>query len=324
MIIITGGAGFVGSNIARALNNMGNTDIIIVDNITDEKIKNLNNLQFKDYIQKDDYYKMLEHGELGASKIEAVIHQGACTDTMEVNGNYMIKNNFNFSKSLLKNTVSKSVKFIYASSGAVYGLGKVGFYEKEQCEQPVNLYGLSKLMFDNYIRQNSIFEQNKTLIAGLRYFNVFGPGEYHKRNKGMASIILQLYDQIMETGSCYLFGKTKSYDAGEQQRDFIYIDDVVDVVLHFVFELKNLSRYSGIYNCGTEVATSFNRIAELIIEYLKGGTIDYVDFPRKLEGKYQEYTKANITNLRLRAEYTKYFTAIDVAVRNYINYLKNE
>ncbi len=311
MIIVTGGAGFIGSNIVHALNKRGETEIIIVDNLgSDEKYKNLIGLKFEDYIQYDDFLMNIDFFD----DAEVIFHEGACSDTMNYDVNYMLKMNYEYSKALLGFCIERDIDFIYASSAATYGGGVNGFREIDKCEDALNPYAFSKLLFDRYVRQNLERADNK--IIGLRYFNVFGQQENHKGR--MASIVYQMYNQIKNGGVIKLFKGTDGYDDGEQRRDFVYVGDVVKVNLWF---MENDAE-NGIYNCGTGHATSFNEVAGAVIEALGTGEIEYVDFPAELNGKYQSFTQADKKNL-IRAGYDGGFTPIKNAVREYCDFLDN-
>ena len=230
MIIVTGGAGFIGSNIVKELNRKGRNDILIVDDLKDgENYKNLRGLHFIDYRHKDDFLESIEDDEFGGSDIDAVFHEGACSDTMEYDVNYMMKVNYEYSKTLLHFCLLHRVPFLYASSASTYGAGRHGFTENDAAEDALNPYAYSKLAFDRYVRQ--VMRESRSTIVGLRYFNVFGPQEQHKGK--MASIFYQLYRQLKETGEARLFRGTDGFDDGEQRRDFIYVKDVVKVNFWF-------------------------------------------------------------------------------------------
>ena len=247
MIIVTGGAGFIGSNLVHALNQRGHKDILIVDDLKDgENYKNLRGLHFIDYQQKDDFLHLIEENDFDGTDIDAIFHEGACSDTMEYDVNYMMKVNYSYSKALLHFAMGARIPFFYASSASTYGGGKHGFTEGDRCEDALNPYAFSKLAFDRYVRQ--VIPEARSPIVGLKYFNVYGPQEHHKGK--MASIFYQLYHQIMETGEARLFRGTDGLADGEQRRDFVYVGDVVRVNLHF-FENGG---ESGVYNCGTGIA----------------------------------------------------------------------
>lgn len=313
MIIVTGGAGFVGSNLVHELNLRGHQNILIVDNMGDgNKFKNLVPLKFQDYMDKADFIENMRQGYFDRQEIQGVFHIGACSDTMEYNGNYMMKNNYEYSKELLHFCLKKKVSFIYASSASVYGNGENGFTENPQCEGALNVYAFSKMQFDRYVRQ--ILPQANSQVVGLRFFNVFGPQEMHKGR--MASIAYQLYHQIHDAGVAKLFAGTQGYGDGEQLRDFIYVKDVVKVNLFF----WKHSDKKGIFNCGTGKARSFNDVANSIIKAKGKGRIEYIPFPEGLKGKYQSFTEADTTSL-LEAGYDGGFMELEDAIADYCRYL---
>ena len=311
MIIVTGGAGFIGSNIVRALNERGRDDIVIVDNLgKSEKYKNLIGLKFFDYIHRDDFLNLIMNDDIIA---DVIFHDGACSDTMEYDVNYMVKTNYEYSKAIFEYCANDGIDFIYASSASTYGGGQNGFTENETCENALNPYAFSKLIFDNYVRQN--LSEIESKVIGLRYFNVFGPQEFHKGR--MASIAYQMYKQIKNDGVIKLFKGTDGYEDGEQRRDFIYVKDVAKVNLWcWENEISN-----GIYNCGTGNATTFNAVAQAVISALGTGKIEYIDFPETLKGKYQSFTQADTRKL-LRAGYDGGFTNINDAVKEYCQFLE--
>lgn len=313
MIIVTGGAGFIGSNIVKALNERGRSDILIVDNLgKGEKYKNLIGLKFYDYVHREDFLKSVIEGEFDDFNIEVIFHEGACSDTMEYDVNYMIKTNYEYSKTIFNFCADNEVDLIYASSASTYGNGDNGFTENETCENALNPYAFSKLLFDRYVRQNLDEIDNK--VIGLRYFNVFGPQEFHKGR--MASIAYQMYKQIKETGVIKLFKGTDGYKDGEQRRDFIFVKDVAKVNLWcWENDIEN-----GVYNCGTGTATTFNAVAQAVISALGKGKIEYIDFPETLQGKYQSFTQADTRKL-LSAGYDGGFTNINDAVKQYCQFL---
>ena len=315
MIIVTGGAGFIGSNIVKELNNRGRTDILIVDNLGEsDKYKNLIGLHFMDYCHKSEFiYDLTEEDKFNNSNIEAIFHEGACSDTMEYDVNYMMQNNYDYSKSLLKYCIGRRIPFIYASSASTYGDGHNGFREGDECESALNPYAFSKLLFDRYVRQ--IMNDVHSKIIGLKYFNVYGPQEIHKGK--MASIFYQIYNQIKDTGCTKLFKGTNGYADGEQRRDFIYVKDVVKVNLWCLEnDIKN-----GIYNCGTGQAHTFNESAQAVIDSVGSGKIEYRDFPEILVGKYQNYTQSDNSKL-IAAGYKGGFTDFKQAVNEYCQLLK--
>lgn len=310
MIIVTGGAGFIGSNIVRALNERGRTDILIVDDLGGgDKFKNLIGLRFIDYQHKDDFLKSFD----GLQNVEAVFHEGACSDTMEYDVNFMMRTNYDYSKELFKVCVRKQVPFIYASSASVYGNGKRGFREEEACECPLNPYAFSKLMFDRYVRQFA--DKLKSKVIGLRYFNVYGQQEAHKGK--MASIFHQIYKRMKLGGGPRLFKGTDGYGDGEQKRDFVYVKDVAKINL---WCLDNPIA-NGVYNCGTGHAHTFNDAGKAMIESMHSKLkITYCDFPDDLRGKYQSFTEADMTKLKA-AGYKDGFTNFVIAVEEYCRFL---
>lgn len=311
MIIVTGGAGFVGSNLVKGLNERGIDNILVVDNMANvEKFKNLLGLKFSDYRDKEEFLKDVENNRLG--NVEAIFHQGACSDTMEYNGKYMMANNYEYSKKMLHWCLPRKVPFIYASSASVYGSGQHGFREDPVCEGALNVYAFSKLMFDRHVR--TILPKADSQVVGLRYFNVYGPQEHHKQK--MASVAYHLYNQMKETGKVKLFKGIDGYGDGEQKRDFVYVKDVVKVNLFFY---DNPDK-KGVFNCGTGMANPFNAIAQAIVKHFGKGEIEYIDFPEVLKGKYQSFTQADHGQLKA-VGYDIPFTPIEEAVAEYCRIL---
>ncbi len=314
MIIVTGGAGFIGSNIVQALNARGRTDILVVDDLTDgTKFANIADAQLADYMDKAEFQQRLEAGDDFGGAIEAVLHQGACSTTTEWDGRYMMENNFRYSKVLLHWCLERSIPFIYASSAATYGGGTV-FNEDPQYERPLNVYGYSKVLFDQYVRR--ILPSAQSQIAGFRYFNVYGPREQHKGS--MASVAFHLNNQLLAEGKVKLFEGCDGYGDGEQRRDFVYVGDVVDVNLWF---LDN-SKVSGIYNVGTGRSQSFNDVAKGVLKAHDSGELCYVPFPDKLKGRYQSFTEADLSRLRA-AGYEGAFLTVEQGVERYMEWLKD-
>ena len=305
MIIVTGGAGFIGSNIVKELNNRGRMDILIVDDLKDgQNYKNLRGLKFIDYQHKDDFLQSIENDDFDGTDIDAVFHEGACSDTMEYDVNYMMRVNYEYSKSLLHFCLQHRIPFMYASSASTYGSGKNGFREGDECEDALNPYAFSKLAFDRYVRQ--VMPEAHSQIVGLKYFNVY-----------------QLYNQIKETGKARRFRgwgdrAGKPVADGEQRRDFVYVKDVVNVNIWF-WEHK---APSGIYNCGTGQAHSYNEVAKAVIAAIGTGEIAYREFPEILKGKYQNFTESDPAKL-LAAGYDEGFHNMNEAVKEYVDFLEN-
>lgn len=289
MIIITGGAGFIGSNLALALNQRGIDDILIVDDLTmGQKCINLASVKIADYMDIEQFREEILSNTNTLGDIQAIFHLGACSDTTQWDGKYMMDNNFQYSKDLYLFAQTHAIAFIYASSASVYGDGTQGFSETIECEKPLNVYAYSKWVFDQWVRRQSASSQ----VVGLRYFNVYGPHEGHKKH--MASVAWHLIGQYQRGEKIKLFGAYDGYEAGEQQRDFIYVDDAVKINLWFL----DHPHISGIFNCGTGQAQSFNDIAYGIQAVYGDAEIDYIPFPDKLKNAYQSYTQANISQLR--------------------------
>ena len=311
MIIVTGGAGFIGSNIVKGLNERGREDILIVDNLTNMvKFKNIQGLKALDYMDKMDFLAAIKAGKFADKQINVIFHEGACSDTMEYNGKYMMQNNFEYTKTLMHFALEHKIQFLYASSASTYGSGEHGFTEKTECEEALNVYAFSKLFFDNYARR--YFGKTESQIVGLRYFNVYGPQENHKGK--MASMVMQMFNQWNKEGKVKLFEGYAGYGPGEQTRDFIYVKDVVRVNFFF----WDHPELSGVYNCGTGHAHQFNDLARGVLNYFGApeSKLEYVPFPEVLRGKYQSYTQADATKL-LAAGYTGGFTPLEKAVAEY-------
>jgi ADP-L-glycero-D-manno-heptose 6-epimerase len=307
-MVVTGAAGFIGSNLIEGLNARGITDIIAVDDLTEgDKFRNLADLQIADYVDADDFYERFAQGAYG--QVEAVFHEGACSDTMEPNGKFMMDNNYTLSCGLFQACQAQGTRLLYASSAATYG-GSETFRESPEFEKPLNVYGYSKLLFDQRMRRElgPRFENACTQVAGFRYFNVYGPREQHKGR--MASVAFHQFNQFSKEGKVKLFGEYGGYGPGGQMRDFVSVADVVAVNLWFLDHPEK----SGLFNLGTGRAQPFNDVALAVIntlQQIKGQTtpvsleqavgldlLDYVDFPSALVGKYQSYTQADLSALR--------------------------
>ena len=313
MIIVTGGAGFIGSNLVKELNRQGRDDILIVDDLKDgQNYKNLRGLKFLDYRYKDDFLESVENDDFDGTDVDAIFHEGACSDTMEYDVNYLMSVNYEYSKAMLHYCLEHRIPFLYASSASTYGAGANGFTEGDDCEDALNPYAYSKLAFDRYVRQ--ILPEAHSRVVGLRYFNVYGPQEQHKGK--MASIFYQLYNQIKEDGTARLFEGYDGYGPGEQRRDFIYVKDVVKVNLWFWREKGP----NGIFNCGTGTAHTYNEAAQAVIDALGMGAIEYRAFPEVLKGKYQSFTEADTARL-LAAGYDGGFYDMRDAVKEYCDFL---
>ena len=315
MIIVTGGAGFIGSNIVKSLNEKGYSDILVVDNLSNgKKFRNIADCEIADYIDKDDFLEMVISEKGLPDRIEAIFHQGACSTTTEWDGRYMMKNNFEYSKIVLHFAIKRGIPFIYASSAATYG-GSRAFQEGSQFEKPLNVYGYSKLLFDQYVRR--ILPKTKSLVVGLRYFNVYGPREQHKGS--MASVAYHLNNQLLESGKVKLFAGSDGYNDGEQRRDFIYVGDVVKTNL-WLFENQPKS---GIFNLGTGRSQTFNDVANAVINWHQKGEIEYIPFPEHLKGSYQSYTQAEMASLE-NAGYKEPFLDVETGVSLYLDWLSRE
>lgn len=311
MIIVTGAAGFIGSNIVAGLNARGRDDIIVVDDMTEgRKCVNLSDLDFCDYYEYDDFLARIDAGdELG--DIDAVFHQGACSSTTEWDGRYVMARNFHYSKALHRYCTARGVPLIYASSASVYGHGPE-FSETRACENPLNMYAFSKFAFDQYVRAQA--QQITSQVAGLRYFNVYGPREQHKG--GMASVAWHFSNQIADGEECRLFAGCDGYADGEQQRDFVYVGDCVAVNL-WLFDNPGVS---GVFNCGTGRSQSFNDVADAVIDWHGRGDKRYIEFPEHLVGRYQSHTRADMRKLR-EAGYDAPFATVEQGVKCYLDWL---
>ena len=324
--IVTGAAGFIGANLVKALNARGITRIVAVDDLTQgDRFANLVDCHIDDYLDKDEFIAALDRGVFNGT-VTALMHQGACSDTTESNGRYMTQNNYRYSRQLLDFCVAQKTPFIYASSAAIYG-DLTTFRESLESEKPLNVYGYSKHLFDQFVRRT--LPHIHSQVVGLRYFNVYGPREQHKGR--MASVAFHFFNQYQNNGKVRLFEGSGGYADGQQQRDFVSVEDVVNVNLYF---LDNPLK-TGIYNCGTGAAQSFNDVAVAAINACRKargegalalaamqaqGLVEYIPFPQDLKGKYQSYTQADLTGLRA-AGYAKKFLSVEQGVTRYIEAL---
>lgn len=327
MYIVTGGAGFIGANIVKGLNARGERDILVVDDLSSgDKFRNLVDCEISDYVDKDLFLQWLEQGKL--PNAAAVFHEGACSDTMEPDGRYMMNNNYEYSKTLLAWCQAQRVPLLYASSASVYGAGRV-FEERREHEMPLNVYGYSKFQFDQFVRR--VLPEATAPIVGFRYFNVYGPREQHKGR--MASVAFHFFNQMREHGRVRLFQGSDGYADGEQRRDFVYIDDVVKVNFHFL----DRPDQSGIFNLGTGQAQSFNEVAVAVVNAVdtlnnaavgprtletlqQEKIIEYIPMPVALHGKYQSFTQASISALRA-AGYQDSFHPVQEGVMQYVRWM---
>ncbi|MDX3894788.1 ADP-glyceromanno-heptose 6-epimerase [Pusillimonas sp.] len=325
MIVVTGAAGFIGSNLVRGLNRRGQTDILAVDDLTEgDKFVNLVDGQISDYMDKDEFRQRLSQGRLPG--IQAILHQGACSDTTERNGKYMLDNNYRVTLEIFQYAQKHKIPLLYASSAAVYGAGPA-YIEDLLYEAPLNVYGYSKFLFDQVLRRH--LGNLAAPVVGLRYFNVYGPSEQHKGR--MASVAFHNMNQFRAEGHVRLFGGWDGYPDGGQMRDFIHVDDVVDVNLHFL----DHPEVSGIFNCGTGRAQPFNDVASTVVNTLREASgqavlpleelvaqklIRYIDFPDDLKGRYQSHTQADLSRLR-KAGFTQEMRDVQTGVAEYVRVL---
>jgi ADP-L-glycero-D-manno-heptose 6-epimerase len=324
-VAVTGAAGMIGSNLVHGLNAIGIDDVIAVDDLTDgPKYRNLLGAQISDYFDRRDFYGRFAKGEFG--RVDAVFHEGACSDTMEHDGRFMLDTNYRCSKDLLDACQAQGTRLLYASSAATYG-GSASFREAPEFEQPLNVYGYSKLLFDNVVRR--MLSTAAAQVVGFRYFNVYGPREQHKGR--MASVAFHHFNQFRENGVVKLFGAHAGYERGQQSRDFVFVDDVVAVNLWFLQH----PHVSGIFNLGTGRAQPFNDVALAAVnaarslqgeaarpldELIRHGMVEYIDFPAGLIGKYQSFTQADLTRLRATG-CDHVFADVASGVKAYVDWL---
>jgi ADP-L-glycero-D-manno-heptose 6-epimerase len=305
MLIVTGGAGFIGSNLVHELNAHGITEILVVDNLANaKKFANLHGARYVDYMDKCEFRRAIAENALGAGRIEAVLHQGACSNTLEDDGVYMMDNNFQYTKEVLAFATRQGVPLVFASTAAVYGLSGPGHFTPTlENERPLNVYGFSKLAFDHYFRNRVALDAVPTTAVGLRYFNVYGPREQHKGR--MASVIHHFTKQMKETGKLRMFSGSGGYGDGEQRRDFVYVRDLARLNMFFAQigpyapkagEARKV--YRGVVNAGSGVSRSFNDVARALMAVHGEAKIEYIPFPADLEGRYQHFTEADLTGLR--------------------------
>jgi ADP-L-glycero-D-manno-heptose 6-epimerase len=305
MLIVTGGAGFIGSNLVHELNANGITDILVVDNLANaQKFVNLNGARYVDYMDKREFRRAIRDNALGANQIDGILHQGACSNTLEDDGLYMMDNNFQYTKEVLDFAVRWEAPLVFASTAAVYGLSGPGHFTPTiENEHPLNVYGYSKLAFDHYFRNQVAQGRVPMTAVGLRYFNAYGPREQHKQR--MASVIHHFTKQMKETGKVRLFAGTGGYGDGEQRRDFVYVRDLARLNMFFA----QLGPYApkagqaakifrGVVNAGSGVSRSFNDVAHALMAVHGEVPIEYIPFPADLDGRYQHFTEADLTGLR--------------------------
>ncbi len=316
MIVVTGGAGFIGSAIVWRLNTLGNDNIIIVDELgTTEKWKNLVGLKFQDFIHKDDFISAIVD-ETIEFPIEAIIHMGANSSTTEKDADHLFSNNYMYTKVLAQYCISNSIRFIYASSAATYGDGVLGFDDDEsgiEKLRPLNMYGYSKQLFDLWAKKNNVLDR----IVGIKYFNVYGPNEYHKGD--MRSVVHKAFEQVRDTGKVRLFKSfNPKYKDGEQMRDFVYVKDAVDMTLYF---LENPT-VNGIYNVGSGKARTWNALVTALFNAVgKPINIEYIELPEHLREKYQYFTEANLNKIK-SVGYNQQITSLEDGINDYVkNYL---
>jgi ADP-L-glycero-D-manno-heptose 6-epimerase len=321
LIIVTGGAGFIGSNLVHELNRIGERDILVVDNLapaanlSGPKFLNLAGAQYADYMDKAEFRKALAAGAFASAGVRAILHQGACSNTLEDDGRYMMDNNYTYSKEVLAYASDEGIPLVYASTAAVYGASDQ-FLPEPANERPLNVYGYSKLVFDNFVRRRFADTGNplRSTVVGLRYFNVYGPREQHKGR--MASVLYHFTPQLKQTGAIRMFEGSGGYGDGEQRRDFVFVKDLARINLFFAGLLPEspAKPVQALVNAGTGEARTFNAVAKALMDVHGQGKIEYVPFPGDLKNRYQHYTQAEISGLRA-AGYTAPFTSLEEGVR---------
>jgi ADP-L-glycero-D-manno-heptose 6-epimerase len=317
VIIVTGGAGFIGSNLVHELNRAGEKDILVVDNLapapnlSGPKFLNLQGAEYSDYMDKREFRQALKSGDFEGEKIRAILHQGACSNTLEDDGRYMMDNNFTYSKELLHFALEHRIPMVYASTAAVYG-ASTNFTETPANERPLNVYGYSKLVFDNYVRR--LMSEMKSTVVGLRYFNVYGQREQHKGR--MASVLHHFTKQLKDMGTIRMFEGSGGYADGEQRRDFVFVKDLAQINMFFAGLLPGQHSPKNVHavvNAGTGEARTFKAVAESLMRVHGPGEIEYIPFPGDLKNRYQHYTQADVAGLRA-AGYTAAFTSLEQGV----------
>jgi ADP-L-glycero-D-manno-heptose 6-epimerase len=314
VIIVTGGAGFIGSNLVHQLNSVGEKNILVVDNLapapnlSGPKFLNLAGAQYADYMDKREFRAAVKSGDFEGAKVRAILHQGACSNTLEDDGRYMMDNNYTYSKELLHFALEHKISFVYASTAATYG-ASTNFTEVPANERPLNVYGYSKLVFDNYVRR--LIPEMKSTVVGLRYFNVYGPREQHKGR--MASVLHHFTKQLKETGTIKMFEGSGGYANGEQRRDFVFVNDLARINMFFAGLLPGEHAPKNVHavvNAGTGEARTFKAVAEALMKVHGPGKIEYIPFPGDLKNRYQHFTQADVAGLRA-AGYAAPFTALE-------------
>ena len=321
MIIVTGGAGFIGSNLIQELNRIGERDILVVDNLapapnlSGPKFLNLAGAEYADYMDKAEFRKALAAGAFASAGVRAILHQGACSNTLEDDGRYMMDNNYTYSKEVLRFATDEGIPLVYASTAAVYGLSEK-FSPEPENERPLNVYGYSKLVFDNFVRRRfaDAIDPIQSTVVGLRYFNVYGPREQHKGR--MASVLHHFTPQLKKTGTIKMFEGSGGYGDGEQRRDFVFVKDLARINLFFAGLLPESpdQPVQAVVNAGTGEARTFNAVAKALMEVHGQGNIEYVPFPGDLKNRYQHYTQADIAGLRA-VGWTAPFTSLEEGVK---------